>query len=105
MVPPTEETCDTTPEKVTHRNPAAAVGSPVDLGTAVEVGSPAAGEDLAGMLPAVGRTGHYLQGATAHNVSGKYCSITAKQAGGHSMRIIFLCYYLRNQFSSENWYF
>lgn len=36
------------------------VGSPVDLGTAVEVGSPAAEEGLAGMLPAAGRTGHYL---------------------------------------------
>lgn len=36
------------------------VGSPADLGTAVEVGSPAAEEGLAGMLPAAGRTGHYL---------------------------------------------
>lgn len=36
-------------------------GSPADLGTAVEVGSPAAGEGLAGKLPAVGRTGHYLE--------------------------------------------
>lgn len=77
MVPPTEETCATIPEKVTHRKPAAAVGSPVDLGTAVEAGSPAAGEDLAGMLPAVGRTGHYLQGATAHNMSGAYYCVTA----------------------------
>lgn len=42
------------------RNPAAGVGSPVDPGTAVEEGSPAAGEDLAGMLPAAGHTGHYL---------------------------------------------
>lgn len=36
------------------------VGNPADLGTAVEVGSPAAEEGLAGMLPAAGRTGHYL---------------------------------------------
>lgn len=59
-VPPTGETCATNREKITHRKPAAAVGSPVALGTAVEAGSPAAGEGLAGMLPAVGRTGHYL---------------------------------------------
>lgn len=46
--------------KATHRNPAAVVGSPADLGTAVEVGSLAAEEDLAGMFPAAGRTGHCL---------------------------------------------
>lgn len=44
------------------RNPAAVVGSPVDLGTAVGLGSPAAEEGLAGMLPVVGHTGHYLAG-------------------------------------------
>ena len=42
--------------------PAAVVGSPADPGTAAEEGSPAAAEGLAGMLPAVGHTGHYLQG-------------------------------------------
>lgn len=42
------------------RNPAAVVGSPADPGTAVEEGSPAAGEGLADMLPAVGHTEHYL---------------------------------------------
>ena len=47
------------------------VGSPADPGTAAEEGSPAAAEGLAGMLPAVGHTGHYLQGGgvTAGNVS------------------------------------
>lgn len=56
------------------------VGSPADLGTAVEEGSPAAAEGLADMLPAVGHTGHYLQGATADNVSNMLTS-TAKQKG------------------------
>lgn len=46
--------------KTTHRNPAAVVGNPADLGTVVEVGNPAAEGGLAGMLPAAGRTGHYL---------------------------------------------
>lgn len=49
-----------TPIKPTYHIPAAVVGNPADLGTAVEVGSPAAVEDLAGMLPAAGRTGHCL---------------------------------------------
>lgn len=54
---------------MTHHNLAAEVGSPVDLGTVVEVDSLAAGEGLAGMLPAVGRTVHYLEGVIAGNVS------------------------------------
>lgn len=68
-MPPTGQICAPIQEKETHHNPAAVVGSPVDLGTAAEEGSPAAGEALAGMLPAVGHTGRYLQGATAGNVS------------------------------------
>lgn len=68
-MPPTGQICAPTREKVTHHNPAAVVGRPVDPGTAVGEGSPAAGEGLAGMLPAVGHTGHYLQGVTAGNVS------------------------------------
>lgn len=67
MVPPTG--------RVTHRSPAAVVGNLVDLGTAVEEGSPAAGEGLAGRLPAVGHTGHYLQGITAGYVSNMLTSI------------------------------
>lgn len=74
--------CVPFPEKKTHRNPAAVVGSPADLGTAVEEGSPAAGEGLADMLPAVGHTEHYLQGAIADNVSSMLTS-TAKQIGRH----------------------
>lgn len=45
------------------------VGSLADLGTAAEVGSPAAGEGPAGMVPAAGCTGHYLWGVTARNVN------------------------------------
>lgn len=44
-------------------------GSPADPGTAAGGGSPAAGEGPAGMVPAAGRTGRYLRGATARNVS------------------------------------
>ncbi len=58
------------------------VGSLVDLGTAVEEGSPAAGEGLAGMLPAAGHTGHYLQEATAGNVN-DMLTTAAKQEGRH----------------------
>lgn len=57
-MPPTGNVCC---PMETHRNPAAVVGSPVDLGTAVEEGSPAAAEGLAGMLPAAGHTAHYLR--------------------------------------------
>lgn len=59
------------------------VGSPVGPGTAVVAGNPAAGEGLAGMLLAVGHTGHYLQGATAGNVS-NVLTTTAQQ---HSRRV------------------
>lgn len=45
------------------------VGSLAGLGTAAEVGSPAAGEGPAGMVPAAGCTGRYLWGATARNVN------------------------------------
>lgn len=44
-------------------------GSPADPGTAAGVGSPAAGGGPAGMVPAAGRTGRYLRGATARNVN------------------------------------
>ncbi len=77
-MPPTGQICAPIREKVTHRNPAAVVGSPADPGTAVEEGSPAAGEGLAGMLPAVDHTGHYLEGATAGNVS-NMLTTTAQQ--------------------------
>lgn len=36
-------------------------GSPADLGTAAVEDNPAAEGGLAGMLPAAGHTGHYLQ--------------------------------------------
>lgn len=49
-------------DKDAHRRPVAVVGTPVDLDTAVEEGKPAAAEGLAGMLPAAGHTGRYLQG-------------------------------------------
>lgn len=68
-MPPTGEKCTLIEGTITHRNPAAAVGSLADLGTAAEVGIPAAGEGLAGMPPAVDRTGHCLQGITAGNIS------------------------------------
>lgn len=67
-------------ERITHRNPAAEVGSPVDPGTAVEEGSPAAGEDLAGMLPAAGHTGHYLKEAKTDNVNNMWRT-SAQKAG------------------------
>lgn len=78
IVPPTGQICAPIQEKVTYRKLAAVVGSPVDPGTAVGEGSPAAGEGLAGMLPAVDHTGHYLQGATAGNVS-NMLTTTAQQ--------------------------
>lgn len=53
----------------TYHNPAAVEGSPADPGTAAGEGSPAAEGGLAGTLPVVGRTGHYLQGVTSGNVS------------------------------------
>lgn len=52
-----------------HHSPVAEEGSPAGLGTVAVVGSPAAEEGLAGKLPAVGHTGHYLQGATLGNVT------------------------------------
>ena len=55
------------------------VGSPADLGTAVEEGNPAAGEGLADMLPAADHTGHYLQGAIADNVSSMLTSTANRQ--------------------------
>lgn len=45
------------------------VGSLADLGTAAEVGSPAAGEGPAGMVPAAGCIGRYLWGASVRNVN------------------------------------
>lgn len=83
-MPPTGNVCC---PKETHRNPAAVVGSPVDLGTAVEEGSPAAAEGLAGMLPAAGHTGHYLRkgrggegrgGAMTSNVTSMSATIAQK---------------------------
>lgn len=59
-MPPAGQICVSFWEKATHRSPAAVAGSPADLGTAVEEGSPAAEEVLAGMLPAAGHTEHYL---------------------------------------------
>lgn len=59
--------------RLTHRNPAAVVGSLADPGTAAEVGIPAAGEGPAGMVPAAGCTGRYLWGATARNVNERMC--------------------------------
>lgn len=78
-MPPAGQICAPSRETATHRNPAAVVGSPADPGTAAEEGSPAAGVGLAGMLLAVGHTGHYLQGATAGNVSKVLTTTTAKQ--------------------------
>lgn len=67
-------------EAQTHRNPAAAEGSPADPGTAAGVGSPAAGEGPAGMVPAAGRTGRYLRGATARNVNKDRASNDGREA-------------------------
>lgn len=64
---------------LTHRSPAAGVGIPAGPGTAAEEGSPAAEPGLAGTPPAVGRTGRYLQGVTAGNVS-EALTNTATQA-------------------------
>lgn len=79
-MPPAGQICAPIREQATHHNPAAVVGSPVDPGTAVEEGSPAAVEGLAGMLPAVGHTGHYLQGATAGNVSNMLTTIAQQHS-------------------------
>lgn len=55
-------------------------GSPADPGTAAGVGSPAAGEGPAGMVPAAGRTGRYLRGATARNVNKDRASNDGREA-------------------------
>lgn len=67
-------------ETRTHRNPAAAEGSPADPGTVAGGGSPAAGEGPAGTVPAAGRIGRYLRGATARNVNNDSASKDGREA-------------------------
>lgn len=67
------------------------VGSLADLGTAAEVGSPAAGEGPAGMVPAAGCIGHYLWGATARHVNESLSKNDRRET-----MVFFLLLFIRN---------
>lgn len=87
--------------KETHHSPAVVVGSPADLGTAAEEGSPAAGEGLAGTPPAAGHTGHYLQGATTGAVSNPLTSLVQQES--RHLKSKFQKHYLRRFISTVCW--
>lgn len=64
-MPPTGQNVFMFYKTMTHHNLVAVVGNLVDLGIVAVVGSPAAAVGLAGMVPVVGHTVHYLQKVSA----------------------------------------
>lgn len=65
MVPPTGRNVFLFRKTMTHHNLVAVVGNLVDLGIVAVVDTPAAVVGLAGMVPVVGHTVHYLQRVSA----------------------------------------